>query len=248
MDPALLSGMSRYDHGLLACLCVIASTISACYPKYSPPVRAGTYGIPDMQRAGSAAVQIGGGVAPMVGDPLLAYVEPRLTLSLNEIFAVDANFYTTLLDADTEQYRDPTFMGSMGVLVRWIQRPESGWRASLVLGPAMGRGGELRFPDDYPGPRPKNPVADRVAFGGFVAGNLAYRFSGVEVFLGNRLDLVEAAPNPRTFWHSHMLGIQAELSRRFFMSVELAMPLYESEYESGGLLAATLSLGGRSDE
>lgn len=146
MHHALLPDMLRYDRHLLSCLNVFALlAFSACYPKYSPPARLGTYGIPEMQTAGSAAVQIGAG-APR-------YIEPRLTLALNELVAVDASFYI-LLNRYTLKYDDPTFMGSMGLHVRWIQHSERGWRGSLVLGPAVGRGGERRFDADEPPPAP----------------------------------------------------------------------------------------------
>lgn len=178
-----------------------------------------------------------------VGAP--RYVEPRLTLALNEVLAVDASFYV-LLNEDTLHYDDPTYLGSVGVHARWIQRPDHGWRGSLVLGPAVGRGGTLRFDASEPPPRPENPVADQFAFGGFVGGNLAYRFNRhIEIYAGNRLDLIEAAPNPRTTWQTHALGIQSRLSPRLFLSTEIALLLYRNEFEQQAVLGAGLSVGGQ---
>lgn len=207
----------------------------ACYPKYSPPARLGTYGIPEMQTAGSSAIQVG------VGAP--RYVEPRLTLALSDVLAVDASFYVLLNDT---KYTDPTFLGSLGLHARWIQRPAQGWRASLVLGPAVGRGGDMHSEDEYWGPPfPENPVADEFAFGGFAGGNLAYRFNRhVEVYAGNRVDLIEAAPNPRTLWQNHALGLQARLSSRLFLSTELALALYRNELDRQGVIGIGASVGG----
>lgn len=225
------------SYGLRTAACL--PVFSACYPKYSPPARLGTYGIPEMQTAGSSAIQIA------VGAP--RYVEPRLTLALNEFLALDANFYVLLNDS---KFRDPTFLGSLGVHARWIQRPEHGWRASLVLGPAVGRGGRLAFEDEYWGPPlPKNPVADEFASGGFLGGNLAYRFNrSIEIYSGNRIDLIEAAPNPRTSWQTHAFGLQTRLSPQLFLSTELALLLYRNRFEQEGVIGIGVSVGGNWDK
>lgn len=238
MSLALSHGMKPRDRVFASLIFACLPAFLACYPKYSPPARLGTYGIPEMQTAGSSAIQVG------VGAP--RYVEPRLTLALNEVLAVDASFYV-LLDDNT--LSDPAFLGSLGLHARWIQRPAHGWRGSLVLGPAVGRGGRLVFEDEYHGPPfPENPVADEFAFGGFAGANLAYRFNRhIEIFLGNRFDLIEAAPNPRTLWQTHALGVETRLSSRLFLSTELALLLYRNEYEEQGVIGIGVSVGGHWD-
>lgn len=195
-----------------------------------------------MRTAGSSAIQLGAGAATDPETP--RYVEPRLTLALNEVLALDASFYVLLDDA---MHSDPMFLGSVGVHARWLQRPDHGWRVSLGLGPAVGRGGRLVF-EDTPPPRPENPVADEFAFGGFVGANLAYRINRhLEIFSGTRFDLIEAAPNPRTLWQAHALGLQTRLSPQLFLSTELALLLYENEYEQQGVLGIGAAVGGHWD-
>jgi hypothetical protein len=149
-------------------------------------------------------------------------------------------------------YSDPMFLGSIGVHTRWFQRPDHGWRAAVLLGPAVGRGGHMYSDttEDWSGsPLPENPVADEFAFGGFVGGNLAYRFNRhIAIYSGNRLDVIEATPNPRTLWQAHSLGLQTHLSSQLSLSTELTVVLYWNDMDRQGMIGVGASLGGHWDK
>lgn len=229
--------MSRARVALAAILAAVPSA-SGCSikPVVSPPIRVLVGSLPERRGWGSGAVQVGGGYggggdAGPLGDGFYRPVfDGRLALGLTERITLDLDGFLTSGAPDVA-------MTSLGVKV--FPLPGRSFAdLAVVAGFGLGCGGHNRT-----GGTCGHTVGSSVR-GGYVGVDVGIRLvRWFGIYLGHRYQFSLANEVPLTHWHTHALGLQADLWR-FFFTLEGGVGGYANEVEtrSGGLGMLTVGL------